>query len=100
MKWSDTVTTPGKIERFAAVVNDSACDLPIFWGYDQTAHTTIRLHTNIKHYLLMETPYYAARIPKVDRFYGKVIRPEGYVSLGFDGLQGRAIQWKGMPPTR
>eukprot|EP00976_Prorocentrum_cordatum_P023021 469813-Prorocentrum_minimum.AAC.2 len=80
------------------------CHLPVFWAFDQTVHTTLRNGNQSKgetvHYMLMETPYYAERIPNNAGQYGSKMHPVGYLSLGFDGLQGRALQWKGMPPDR
>ncbi|KAK3287831.1 hypothetical protein CYMTET_4674 [Cymbomonas tetramitiformis] len=63
-----------------------------------TFHTAAK-RTGV-HYLVMETPYYAPRIPSVLSKYGRRVARNGYVSLGFNGLQGRAVQWKGMDSAR
>eukprot|EP00959_Pyramimonas_sp_CCMP1952_P052123 1089436-Pyramimonas_sp.AAC.1 len=100
LRWYDSKSTVENTRELAKVLNQSSCNLPVFWGFDQTVHTTINtLPGRVKHYLLMETPYYGARIPNTSP-YSRTIRPSGYLSLGFNGLQGRAIQWKDMPPTR
>ncbi|KAK3285546.1 hypothetical protein CYMTET_6855, partial [Cymbomonas tetramitiformis] len=84
--------------EWVTFLRKKSCDIAVLWGFDLTFHEALR--KSGMHYLVLETPYYAPRIPSVSRSYSNKIKPNGYVSLGFNGLQGRAIQWKGMPNTR
>merc|ERR1719409_1884977 len=84
------------VNRLIAALNRTRCDIPVFWGYDQAVHSAIVDSKegvgNVQHYLLMETPYYAPRRPNPPGQYGRKMHPSGYLSLGFDGLQGRSLQ--------
>jgi hypothetical protein len=101
--WPNVRVVPSFASRLETLLTHSRCDLPVFWSYDQgmdSALTSGQGVGNATHYLLLETPYYAPRRPNKAGSYSNVMRHNGYLSLGFDGLQGRAVQWKNMPPDR
>ncbi|KAK3288399.1 hypothetical protein CYMTET_4126 [Cymbomonas tetramitiformis] len=94
-----THTTPDVLRSWRSFFRARpVCDLYVLWGFDMTFHTAAK-RAGV-HYLVMETPYYAPRIPSVLSKYGRQVADNGYVSLGFNGLQGRAVQWKGMDSAR
>lgn len=94
-----THTTPDVLQSWRSFFRARPlCDLYVLWGFDMTFHTAAK--RSGVHYLVMETPYYAPRIPSVVSKYGRQVADNGYISLGFNGLQGRAVQWKGMGSAR
>ncbi|KAK3253781.1 hypothetical protein CYMTET_36978 [Cymbomonas tetramitiformis] len=91
-KVMDIMFTPQNVAQWEQTLLSNRCDIAVFWGWDLGIHHACK---NLgKHYLLMETPYYAPRIPDVQRNYSFEVQPNGFISLGFDGLQGRSVQWK------
>eukprot|EP00240_Pyramimonas_obovata_P003051 CAMPEP_0118931280 /NCGR_PEP_ID=MMETSP1169-20130426/7673_1 /TAXON_ID=36882 /ORGANISM="Pyramimonas obovata, Strain CCMP722" /LENGTH=671 /DNA_ID=CAMNT_0006873759 /DNA_START=178 /DNA_END=2190 /DNA_ORIENTATION=- len=74
------------------------CDLPALWSLDGSVVEALRRDNG--HFLLLETPYCAPRVPSVVNSYVRLMAQEGYMSFGFDGLKGRSVFWRGMPDTR